>query len=176
MRTATPDFIRPSTQDGERSISPASPRIPVRSLHRLSKSKVPVASGSAPGSSRMSYESRAPTSPRSSESGHGHDYRNGTSGDLQRPPITMSSPPETPMVNLSGRCPSLHRNNSTDLMLKRLKQALAHAADRGVKFDRAFVEAIVAAFESKSDEVIEMAGKLDRMKVRTMLILHNELH
>jgi fructose-1-phosphate kinase PfkB-like protein len=114
-----------------------------------------------------------PGSPRSSESGHGHGYRNGADGDLQKPPITISSPPETPMVNLTGRRPSLRRNDSTELMLKRLKEALSSAADRGVehvKLDRTFVEAIVSAFENKSNEVIEMAGKLDGMKVRTVLI------
>ena len=168
-KTATNDSPRLSN-DGNRPLSPSSPRLSIRSAHRLSRSEAAIATGSIPTSPRTSYESRTPGSPRSSENGHTH--RNGSDVEIQRPPITISTSPDTPTIKLSGRKLSLTKNDATELVLKRLKQALAHAADRGVdhvKLDRAFVEAIVSGFERKRDEVQEMSSKLDRMKVRVVV-------
>ena len=61
------------------------------------------------------------------------------------------------------------RMDTSDLIAKRLQEALENAADRGalhMKFDREFVEAIATMAEQRKDEYLDMKKKLDGLKVR----------
>jgi hypothetical protein len=61
------------------------------------------------------------------------------------------------------------RTDTSDLVAKRLQEALDNAADRGaphMKFDREFVEAIATMVEQRKEEYLDMKKKLDGLKVR----------
>ena len=61
------------------------------------------------------------------------------------------------------------RTDTSDLIAKRLQEALENAADRGaphMKFDREFVEAIATMAVQRKDEYLDMKKKLDGLKVR----------
>ena len=60
------------------------------------------------------------------------------------------------------------RTDTSDLVARRLQEALENAADRGaphMKFDREFVEAIAAMVEQRKEEYLDMKKKLDGLKV-----------
>lgn len=62
------------------------------------------------------------------------------------------------------------RTDTSDLVAKRLQEALDNAADRGaphMKFDREFVEAIATMVEQRKEEYLDMKKKLDGLKVRS---------
>ena len=61
------------------------------------------------------------------------------------------------------------RTDTSDLVARRLQEALENAADRGaphMKFDKEFVEAIAAMVEQRKEEYLDMKKKLDGLKVR----------
>ena len=61
------------------------------------------------------------------------------------------------------------RMDTSDLIAKRLQEALENAADRGaphMKFDKEFVEAIATMAEQRKEEYLDMKKKLDGLKVR----------
>lgn len=61
------------------------------------------------------------------------------------------------------------RMDTSDLVARRLQEALENAADRGaphMKFDREFVEAIATMVEQRKEEYLDMKKKLDGLKVR----------
>ena len=61
------------------------------------------------------------------------------------------------------------RTDTSDLVARRLREALENAADRGaphMKFDREFVEAISTMVEQRKEEYLDMKRKLDGLKVR----------
>ena len=61
------------------------------------------------------------------------------------------------------------RTDTSDLVAKRLQEALENAADRGaphMKFDREFVEAIATMVDQRKEEYLDMKKKLDGLKVR----------
>ena len=61
------------------------------------------------------------------------------------------------------------RTDTSDLVGRRLQEALDNAADRGaphMKFDREFVEAIATMVEQRKEEYLDMKKKLDGLKVR----------
>ena len=65
------------------------------------------------------------------------------------------------------------RTDTSDLVGRRLKEALDNAADRGaphMKFDREFVEAIATMVEQRKEEYLDMKKKLDGLKVRVPVI------
>ena len=60
------------------------------------------------------------------------------------------------------------RTDTSDLVARRLREALENAADRGaphMKFDREFVEAISTMVEQRKEEYLDMKKKLDGLKV-----------
>lgn len=62
------------------------------------------------------------------------------------------------------------RTDTSDLVAKRLQEALENAADRGaphMKFDREFVEAIATMVGQRKEEYLDMKKKLDGLKVRS---------
>jgi Rho-type GTPase-activating protein 1/2 len=68
----------------------------------------------------------------------------------------------------TGR-PPMARPDTTDLVSRRLREALKDATDRGataVKLDKEFVEAILHALQGTQTRVADMKGRLDGMKVR----------
>ncbi|KAF9792592.1 hypothetical protein BJ322DRAFT_995743 [Thelephora terrestris] len=59
------------------------------------------------------------------------------------------------------------RTDTSDLVAKRLQEALDNAADRGaphMKFDKEFVEAIATMVEQRKEEYLDMKKKLDGLK------------
>jgi len=61
------------------------------------------------------------------------------------------------------------RVDTSDLVAKRLQEALENAADRGaphMKFDKEFVEAIATMVEQRKEEYLDIKKKLDGLKVR----------
>jgi hypothetical protein len=61
------------------------------------------------------------------------------------------------------------RTDTSDLVARRLQEALENAADRGaphMKFDREFVGAIATMVEQRKEEYLDMKRKLDGLKVR----------
>ena len=61
------------------------------------------------------------------------------------------------------------RTDTSDLVARRLQEALENAADRGaphMKFDREFVEAISTMVEQRKEEYLDIKKKLDGLKVR----------
>ncbi|KAG8785440.1 hypothetical protein FRC15_001353 [Serendipita sp. 397] len=61
----------------------------------------------------------------------------------------------------------LAKADSADLVIRRLKEALKDAVDRGstaVKLDRDFVEAIIHSSNSSQSKIAEMKGRIDGMK------------
>ena len=61
------------------------------------------------------------------------------------------------------------RTDTSDLVARRLQEALENAADRGaphMKFDREFVEAIATMVGQRKEEYLDMKKKLDGLKVR----------
>ena len=61
------------------------------------------------------------------------------------------------------------RTETSDLVARRLQEALENAADRGaphMKFDREFVEAIATMVDQRKEEYLDMKKKLDGLKVR----------
>ena len=60
------------------------------------------------------------------------------------------------------------RTDTSDLVARRLQEALENAADRGaphMKFDREFVEAIATMVGQRKEEYLDMKKKLDGLKV-----------
>ena len=60
------------------------------------------------------------------------------------------------------------RTDTSDLVAKRLQEALENAADRGaphMRFDREFVEAIATMVEQRKEEYLDTKKKLDGLKV-----------
>lgn len=60
------------------------------------------------------------------------------------------------------------RTDTSDLVARRLHEALENAADRGaphMKFDREFVEAIATMVEQRKEEYLDIKKKLDGLKV-----------
>jgi hypothetical protein len=60
------------------------------------------------------------------------------------------------------------RTDTSDLVARRLQEALENAADRGaphMKFDREFVGAIATMVEQRKEEYLDMKKKLDGLKV-----------
>lgn len=60
------------------------------------------------------------------------------------------------------------KQDSAELVIRRLKEALSDASDRSadyIKLDRGFVEIILSSLEQKKDQMVEMSAKLDKMKV-----------
>ena len=67
------------------------------------------------------------------------------------------------------------RTDTSDLVGRRLQEALENAADRGaphMKFDREFVEAIATMVEQRKEEYLDMKKKLDGLKVSRRVIDH----
>jgi len=67
------------------------------------------------------------------------------------------------------------RTDTSDLVGRRLQEALENAADRGaphMKFDREFVEAIATMVEQRKEEYLDMKKKLDGLKVSGRTIDH----
>ena len=65
------------------------------------------------------------------------------------------------------------RTDTSDLVARRLQEALENAADRGaphMKFDREFVEAIAAMVGQRKEEYLDMKKKLDGLKVCDRMI------
>ena len=65
------------------------------------------------------------------------------------------------------------RTDTSDLVARRLQEALENAADRGaphMKFDKEFVEAIATMVEQRKEEYLDMKKKLDGLKVRDWTI------
>ena len=62
--------------------------------------------------------------------------------------------------------------DSSDLVSRRLKEALTDATERGsdyVKLDKSFIEAILTSLEQKNKQVTEISNKLDGMKVMSLV-------
>ncbi|EGN99745.1 hypothetical protein SERLA73DRAFT_52418 [Serpula lacrymans var. lacrymans S7.3] len=58
-------------------------------------------------------------------------------------------------------------NDNSELVLRRLREALSDASERGaqqLKFDKAFIEAILAVLEQRQQEVTELRNKYDGTK------------
>lgn len=67
------------------------------------------------------------------------------------------------------------RTDTSDLVTRRLQEALENATDRGaphMKFDREFVEAIATMVGQRKEEYLDMKKKLDGLKVRGRTIDH----
>ena len=65
------------------------------------------------------------------------------------------------------------RTDTSDLVARRLQEALENAADRGaphMKFDREFVEAIATMVGQRKEEYLDMKKKLDGLKVRGQMV------
>jgi len=65
------------------------------------------------------------------------------------------------------------RTDTSDLVGRRLQEALENAADRGaphMKFDREFVEAIATMVEQRKEEYLDMKKKLDGLKVSRRMV------
>ena len=65
------------------------------------------------------------------------------------------------------------RTDTSDLVGRRLQEALDNAADRGaphMKFDREFVEAIATMVEQRKEEYLDMKKKLDGLKVSRRMV------
>lgn len=97
------------------------------------------------------------------------------------PALTMPSQPASgassssslPVISVStapgGRPPVIRSDSSsTDLVSRRLKEALKDTNERGsttVKLDREFVEAIIIALDNSRERATELKGQIDTMKV-----------
>jgi hypothetical protein len=60
------------------------------------------------------------------------------------------------------------RDDSSDIVLRRLQEAMADARNRGMhqlKLDKGFAEDILGAMESRKLEYGELRGKFDGIKV-----------
>ena len=68
----------------------------------------------------------------------------------------------------SAKGAKMLRDDSSDIVLRRLQEAMADARDRGthqLKLDKGFAEAILGAMESRKLEYGELRGKFDGIKV-----------
>lgn len=86
---------------------------------------------------------------------------NGSSERLPRTHITIT-PPENPPLSIS-------RPDTSDLVRRRLQEALQESTDRGapyVKLDAEFIGAIIMLLDQRKEEFLDMKRKLDGMKVR----------
>lgn len=116
----------------------------------------------------------------------------GTSGSEQKPPEESGSQGRLDL-NVSVRfaqsasesqkldAAKKLRTDTSDLVARRLREALENAADRGaphMKFDREFVEAISTMVEQRKEEYLDMKRKLDGLKVcgRAMVVFCSTVH
>ena len=104
-----------------------------------------------------------------------------TSSDSEQRPVEKSGSRErldsTVSVRFAQSASEAHkpdaarklRTDTSELVAKRLQEALENAAGRGaphMKFDREFVEAIATMVEQRKEEYVDMKKKLDGLKVR----------
>ncbi|KAL1743023.1 Rho GTPase activation protein, partial [Schizophyllum fasciatum] len=85
----------------------------------------------------------------------------------RRPSGSISDKSGPPRIAISHTESGLMRAEQSDAVMQRLQHALNDAKARGaqdMKLDRAFVEAIVVAWTSKSTEVNELRSKFDSEK------------
>ena len=78
-------------------------------------------------------------------------------------------PPEAQKLDAARKL----RTDTSDLVGRRLQEALENAADRGaphMKFDREFVEAIAMMVEQRKEEYLDMKKKLDGLKVSRRMV------
>ena len=83
-----------------------------------------------------------------------------------RPSMERNVPPRIAISQTEG---GVLRTEQSEAIMQRLQDALVDARGRGaqdMKLDRAFVEAILTAWNSKSTEVNELRSKFDSEKVR----------
>ena len=86
---------------------------------------------------------------------------NGSSERLPRTHITI-----TPPDNATS---SITRPDTSDLVRRRLQEALSESTDRGapyVKLDAEFIGAIIMLLDQRKEEFVDMKRRLDGMKVR----------
>lgn len=179
-RSTSPDTIIGPLENGRSglsrsaSISPSSPiapETPRKMSHRASRSETAVKILDEPGSPRSNAEFSQPTSPKLTVDGFEGRNRLDSYVSLQVNGVPTSEQATPRSSENSDRRPSLSRHDSSELVSRRLKEALTDASERGsdyVKLDRAFIEAILTSLEQKNRQVNEISSKLDGMKVQCL--------
>lgn len=148
-----PSTVPVTSNDGS---VPAPEEAPLPPLPKSSMEATRTSSDDNKGS-RSSSESKQPTvsSPSSW----------GTNPSLSGPRQRLDSNPSAPSTPSR---PALPRNDTVDLVSRRLKEALKDVGDRGataVKLDREFVEVILHSLQGNQNKFADMKGRLDSMKV-----------
>lgn len=176
-RSTSPDTIIGPHENGRpglsrsASISPSSPiapETPRKMSHRASRSETAIKILEEPGSPRSNAEFSHPTSPNLTVDGFGGRNRLDSYVSLQVNGVPTSDQATPRSSENSDRRPSLSRHDTSELVSRRLKEALTDASERGsdyIKLDRAFIEAILTSLEQKNRQVNEISSKLDGMKV-----------
>lgn len=176
-RSTSPDTIIGPHENGRpglsrsASISPSSPiapETPRKMSHRASRSETAIKILEEPGSPRSNAEFSHPTSPNLTVDGFGGRNRLDSYVSLQVNGVPTSDQATPRSSENSDRRPSLSRHDTSELVSRRLKEALSDASERGsdyIKLDRAFIEAILTSLEQKNRQVNEISSKLDGMKV-----------
>lgn len=176
-RSTSPDTIIGPHENGRpglsrsASISPSSPiapETPRKMSHRASRSETAIKILEEPGSPRSNAEFSHPTSPNLTVDGFGGRNRLDSYVSLQVNGVPTSDQATFRSSENSDRRPSLSRHDTSELVSRRLKEALTDASERGsdyIKLDRAFIEAILTSLEQKNRQVNEISSKLDGMKV-----------
>ena len=171
-RSMTPDTITLPQENGKPSLSRSTSRTPGPSLpqsprkipHRASRSETAIKILEEPTSPRT-----LPVSPKLNLDGTEGRKRleSNVAVHVNGVPAREGAVPRTSMEN-SDRRPSLSKMDSSDLVSRRLKEALTDATERGsdyVKLDKSFIEAILTSLEQKNKQVTDISNKLDGMKV-----------
>lgn len=138
--------------------------------HRTSRSETAIKLLDERTSSRTSSEGHQMASSKLTLNGITNREKS-ESDDQQQDNDTVSvevHSPGLPVVAVS-RTPA-SRSDSSELVVRRLREALADATERAaeyIKLDKNFVEAILSSLDYKKDQVKEFSSKLDNMKVCT---------